>query len=260
MSENFKVDSTLWKARSKKLVKQLKLDEPKFVREQAGLLAQLMAKVAPPFTTFPKLSGKATYTTGGAQGQGVKSVKSGFFSSVKKVGAIGAWKDKRIRKAIRAGNANYIEDRLRHMKRSNKKNLQVEIYSDSERNRKRDNRGRVSKDTRPFVGLQNKDVNAGLKRAVGNVGMAKATLALAALRLGRPKAPKWISRHFGKVRSPVKAQKNPARASFKVSAAGLDVVVRNLRKIERFRMRAMVKRLESLVKQDAKKAGFKVKR
>lgn len=259
MSKNFKVDSTLWRARSKKLVKQLKLDEPKFVREQAGLLAQLMAKVAPPFRTFPKLSGKATYTTGGAQGQGVKSVRSGFFSSVKRVGAIGAWKDKKIRKAIRAGDTNYIENRLRYMKRSNKKNLQVEMYSDSERDRKRNNRGRVSKSTKPFVGLQNKDVNAGLKRALGNIGIAKASLALAALRLGRPAAPKWISRHFGKVSSPVKTQKNPARVSFKVSAAGLDVVVRNLRKIERFRMKAMVKNLESLVKADARKSGFKVR-
>jgi len=145
------------------------------------------------------------------------------------------------------------------MKRSNKKNLQVEIYSDSERDRKRNNRGRVSKNTKPFVGLQNKDVNAGLKRALGNIGIAKASLALAALRLGRPAAPKWISRHFGKVRSPVKTQKNPARASFKVSAAGLDVVVRNLRKIERFRMKAMVKNLESLVRADARKSGFKVR-
>ncbi len=259
MSKNFKIDSTLWRAKSKKMVRQLKLDEPKFVREQAGLLAQLMAKVAPPFKSFPKLSGRPTYATGGAQGQGIKAVRAGFFSSVKKIGATTAWKDKKIRKAIRAGDTNYIESRLRHMKKSNKYNLEVDHYSDSKRNRKRDSRGRVSKNTKPFVGLPNKDVNAGLKRALANVGIAKSTLALAALRLGRNKAPRWISRHFSKVKATVKTTRNPARASFKVSAAGLYVVVNNFKRIERFRMRAMVKRLESLVKEDAKKAGFKVK-
>lgn len=70
MAKNFSVDSTLFKAKAKKLVRKLKLDEPTVVREQAGLLAQLLSKVTPPFKSFPKMSGKPTYTTGGAMGVG----------------------------------------------------------------------------------------------------------------------------------------------------------------------------------------------
>ena len=55
MSKDFKVDSTLWKKRSKDVIKILKIDEPKFVKEQAGLLAELATKVTPPFREFPKM-------------------------------------------------------------------------------------------------------------------------------------------------------------------------------------------------------------
>jgi len=260
MSKGFKVDATLWKAKSKRLVKELKLDEAKVVREQAGLLAQLMAKVAPPFKSFPKFSGKPSYTTGGALGVGRKSVKAGFFAAVQRMGTERQWRDKSIKKAIRAGDTDYLTRRLRHMKGSNKHNLEVRKYSDRERNRMRNNRGRVNKGTQPFVGLQNKDVNAGLKRAVNNVGIAKASLALIALRLGRPSPPAWIKKHFGKVNPTLRISRNPARVTFRTSAKGLDVVASNLKRIERFRMNAMVKRLESMIRANAKKSGFKVKR
>ena len=105
--------------------------------------------------------------------------------------------------------------------------------------------------------LSKADVNRGRKSAVNNVGIAKASFALAALRLGRPKAPKWIARHFSKVRSPVSVTRSPAVATFTSSAKGLDVTMRRLKQVERFRMVAMVKRLEALVRADAKKAGFK---
>lgn len=260
MSRNFKVDSTIWKAKSKRLVKELKLDEADVVREQAGLLAQLMTKVAPPFKAFPKLQGKPTYTTGGALGVGRKAVKAGFFAAVKRMGTERQWDDKNIKKAIRAGDTDYLTRRLRYMKRSNKHNLEVFKYSDQRRDSKRNNRGRVNKGTQPFVGIQNKDVNAGLRRAMDNVGIAKASLALIALRLGRPAPPAWIKKHFGKVNPTLSISRKPARVTFRTSAKGLDVVANNLKRIERFRMTAMVKRLESMIRANAKKSGFKVKR
>jgi len=259
MGKNFSVDSTLFKAKAKKLVKQLKLDENKVVREQAALLATLLAKMTPPFKAFPKMSGKPTYTTGGAMGVGKKAVRAGFFAAVQRMGTDRNWKDKNIKSAIRRGDTAYLEARLKHMRGSVKHNMKVRKYSDGLRDKQRNNRGRVNRGTERIVMLSNKDVNAGLKRAVNNVGIAKASFALAALRLGRPSAPAWISKHFSKVNTPVKVSRNPARVRFTSSAKGLDVVTRRLKAIERFRMVAMVKRLEQLIRADAKKAGFKTR-
>ena len=255
--QNFSVDDTLFRMQAKKLVKQLKLDENVVVREQAGLLAQLLAKVTPPFKGFPKMSGKPSYTTGGAQGIGTNAVKAGFNSAVKRMGSVNSWKDKGIRKAIRGGDTAYLENRLKHMKGSEKHGLKVHKYSDNLRNSQRNTKGRVNRGTQSVVALSNADVNRGQKRAIANVGIAKASFALAALRLGRPSAPKWIARHFSKVNTPVQVQRNPARVSFTSNAKGLDVTMRRLKAVERFRMVAMVKRLEALVRADAKKAGFK---
>tara|TARA_R110001606_G_scaffold377185_1_gene536127 strand:- start:69 stop:848 length:780 start_codon:yes stop_codon:yes gene_type:complete len=259
MPKNFTVDATLFKVKAKKLVKQLKLDENKVVREQAGLLAQLLSKVTPPFKSFPKMSGKPSYTTGGAMGVGKKAVRAGFYSAVKRMGTVSNWTDKGMRKAIRSGDTAYIQARLEHMKKSNKHGLKVRDYSDNLRERQRNTRGRVNRGTQPIVMLQNKDVNAGLKRAMDNVGIAKASFALAALRLGRPKAPAWIAKHFAKVNTPVSVTRNPARVKFTSNAKGLDVTTRRLKAVERFRMVAMVKHLEALVRADAKKAGFKTR-
>jgi hypothetical protein len=97
MSKNFTVDSTLFKMKAKKLVKKLKLDEPTVVREQAGLLAQLLAKVTPPFKSFPSMSGRPSYTTGGAMGVGKAAVRSGFFSVVARMGTEKNWTDKKYK-------------------------------------------------------------------------------------------------------------------------------------------------------------------
>tara|TARA_R110002012_G_scaffold130733_3_gene283278 strand:- start:7856 stop:8638 length:783 start_codon:yes stop_codon:yes gene_type:complete len=255
----FSVDDTLYRAQAKRLVKQLKLDENVVVREQAGLLAQLLAKVTPPFKSFPKMSGKPSYTTGGALGKGNQAVKAGFNSIVKRMGTATKWKDKRIKAAIKAGDAAYLEKRLQHFKGSNKHGLKVRKYSNNLRNRQRNSKGRANKGTQPIVMLSNADVKKGQERAVKNVGIAKASFALAAIRLGRPSAPKWISRHFAKVKTPVRITSSPASVSFTSKAKGLDVTMRRLKSVERFRMVAMVKRLESLIKADAKKAGFKTK-
>ena len=53
--------------------------------------------------------------------------------------------------------------------------------------------------------------------------------------------------------------KNPARVKFTSNAKGLDVTTRRLKAVERFRMVAMVKHLEALVRANAKKAGFKTR-
>ena len=205
------------------------------------------------------MSGKPSYTTSGALGAGNRAVKAGFNSIAKRMGTATKWKDKRIVAAIKAGDAAYLETRLQYLKGSNKYGLKVRKYSDNLRNRQRNSKGRSNKGTQPIVMLSNADVNKGQARAVANVGIAKASFALAALRLGRPSAPQWISRHFAKVKTPVRITRNPASVSFTSKAKGLDVTMRRLKSVERFRMVAMVKRLEALVRADARKAGFKVK-
>jgi hypothetical protein len=259
MPKNFTVDDTLFRVQAKKLVKQLKLDEPTVVREQAGLMAQLQAKVSPPFKVFPKMSGKPTYATAAAQKTGVAAVKADFDNTVKSIGRQNSWNDKKMRSAVRRGDTVYIQTRLRHMKGSNKHNLNVRKFSKSLRNRQRNTRGRVNRGTQPIVMLSNADVNRGRKEAVNNVGIAKASFASVAVNLGRPSPPKWIARHFGKVNTRPIITRSPASVTYTSNAKGLDVTTRRLKQMERFRMVAMVKRLEALVRHDAKKAGFQTR-
>jgi len=253
--QTFSVDDTLYRAQAKKLVRQLKLNEAKFVNEQAGLLAQLFCKVTPPFKSFPKLSGKPTY--GGNVTVGRNAVRRDFFRAVQRVGKDSSWNDKKIAKAIRAGDTNYIEQRLKYMKGSNKKNLKVRKFDDRLHDSKRNSRGRVNRNTLPTVALKNPDVNKGLKRAMDRVGIAKAAFAIAALRFGRPAPKDWIRKQFRKVNTPVKMATNSSPlASFTATAKGVDMASSKIKEVERFRMIAMVKRLEALVKADVKKAGF----
>ena len=259
MPKNFTVDATLFKVKAKKLVKQLKLDEPTVVREQAGLLAQLLAKVTPPFKSFPKMSGKPSYTTGGAMGVGKKAVTGDFYRSIKLMGTEKQWTDKGMKAAIVRGDTSYLQKRLEYMKGSVKRGLKVRHYNNGLRDSQRNTRGRINNGTQPIVMMNSPLIKKGLERAMDNVGIAKASFALAALRLGRPKAPAWIAKHFAKVNTPVSVTRNPARVKFTSNAKGLDVTTRRLKAVERFRMVAMVKHLEKLVKANAKKAGFKTR-
>jgi hypothetical protein len=259
MAKSFTVDDTRFRMQARNLIRKLKLDEPKVVKEQAGLLAQLQAKMTPPFKSFPAMKGRPTYATAGALAQGVKATTAGFFSAVKKVGSDRAWKSESIQKAIRSGNIQRLNAIFKNAKKSNKYGLEARRYTDNARNRKRDNRGRVNKGTAPFIGITTAAVNAGLDRAIKSVGIAKAAFAKAAYRLGRKSPPRWISRHFSKIRTTVIFTKNPTRIKYTANAKGLDVVSRNLKRIERFRLQAMVARLKSLVRAESKKKGFRVR-
>jgi len=258
--KSFTVDQTLFRAQTQKLVRQLKLDESTVVREQGGLLATLLAKMTPPFKTFPKMQGKPVYTTGGALGIGKAAVKKDFFRSIKLMGTEKQWNDKGMKAAIVRGDTDYLQKRLTYMKGSVKQGLRVRHYNNGIRDAQRNTRGRINTGTQPIVMMNSPLIKKGLDRALNNVGIAKASFAFVAMQLGRPKAPDWISKHFGNpITGRPSVSRNPARVRFTSSAKGLDVVSRKLKAIERFRMVAMVKRLESLVRADAKKAGFKTR-
>lgn len=257
MAKSFTVDDTLFRAQAKKLVQKLQLNEPKFLKEEAGLLAQLFAKITPPFKSFPKLSGAPSYTTSGAQKQGANRVKADFNRAIKRMGTIRKWKSTRIRDAIRSGDTEKLTAILRNMRNSNKHNLEVFRYRDGLR--KRNNRGRVPRNIKPIVGITDQDVNRGMKSAVNNVGIAKAAFAKAAVRLGRKKPPAWIAKHFSKVNTSVFFKKSPTSVKFVATAAGIQVTSSRIKSAERFRLRAMVKKLEKIVKIESKRRGFNVR-
>ena len=259
MTKTFTVDDALFRMQAKKLIRKLKIEEHKFIKEEAGLLAQLFAKVTPPFKSFPKMSGRPNYTTSGAQKQGALAVKTDFNRAIKRMGNIRDWKSKSIREAIKNGDIERLKAILRNMRNSNKHNLDVEKYTENLRNRQRNKRGRVGRNIKPVVAIQNSDINKGLRAAVNNLGIAKATFAKVAVSLGRPNPPRWIARHFNKINPTVSVQKSPARVRFVVSAKGLDVASRRIQSVERFRLKAMVQKLERMVKAESKKKGFKVR-
>ena len=256
--QTFSVDDTLFRAQAKKLVKQLKLDETKFVREQAAIYAQTLCKITPPFVSWPNMK-KLTYGTAKDLAQGKKAATAGFYSIVKLMTADKQnWKSKSIRAAIKRGDTAYLENRLKYFKSSQKKNLKVRQYSDNRRNKQRDQRGRTFQNATPFVTISRAEANAGLKRAQDNVGLAKAVLAKAAIRLGRKgKAPvKGISRHLKNVHAAVTVTKNPSTAGFTVKSHGLDVTARRLKEAESFRLKGMVLKLKRDLRARIKQNGF----
>ena len=254
--KTFSVDDTLFKAQTKKLVRKLKLDEPKFVREQAGMLAQLLTKLTPPFPSFPEMKG-AGYGDNIKENQaaGIKAVKSGFLSAVKFIGNMDSFKSKDLRSAVERGDTAYLTARVKHFK-GKRKGLRVVHYSDHMRNKMRNGRGRVNKGTVPIIGLSQADVEAGLARAIYNVGISKAAIAKAAFRLGRKKPTKWVYKHFSRVQVSVQVRKNPAVATFKVAGPGLEVPIRRLKQAESFRQKAMALKLKSDLNRRIKQVGF----
>ena len=255
--QNFSVDDTLFRAQAKKLVKQLKLDETKFVRDQAAILAANFASITPPFVKYSKPN--LNYGTKKDIAQGIEAVNGGFFQIVKFISADQGWKDKNIKAAILRGDMAYLEDRLKHFKRSKKRNMKVRQYSDNRRNKQRNERGRTYRNATPFSTINKEDGIRGLNRAVSRVGMAKAVFAKAAVRLGRKKPIEDIKRHFGKVNAKVFVTKNPSTAGFTVSSHGLDQALRRQKEIESFRLKGMVSRLKRIIRANAKKAGFKTR-
>lgn len=257
MGKNFTVDASLLMFKAKKFVKQLKLDEPKIVKDEAGMLAQSFASITPPFASFSKP--KLNYGTKKDIKKGERATLIGLNKSLRRIGNVNAWSDTKMKAAIRSGDVAYIENRLKHMKGSNKHNLRVQKYSDAARNKQRNNRGRVNRGTIPIVMIRDEDVQAGLDRAIARVGMAKAAFAKAAVLLGRKKPIALIVRHFSKVRASFSISKNPSIVRFSVTTHGDSEAYRRRKQVERFRIVALVKRLEKMVRADAKKAGFKTR-
>ncbi len=275
MPKNCTVDASLFKFKAKKLVKQLKLDEPKFVREQGASLARLLAKVTPPFLDgkFPKMSGK------GYQGGGVKNVEAAGNRAIKKdLGRIFRIRDREYLEFLHrtTGKLTNVRQNLKTKKGVSYLVDVDEINYDSvsrairfhQSKRLSNGRTPLYKGDKGIGRWKSRDVmwitaeiwNAVFEAKARNVGMSKAAFASAAVQLGiKQKPPKYISRHILGSGTRVTELKNPSKVTIKARAPGLAHVVKNLKKVERFHTVGIVKRLEALIRADAKKAGFKTR-
>jgi hypothetical protein len=269
--KNFSVDDTLYKAQAKKLVRELKLDEPKFVREQGGFLAQTLSKVVPPFIGSPKLKGKG-------YGGNLKIGRSAIFHDMDTMFAIRAQgyleflhrttgKKRNVRQVLRTktGKQYLVDvDFINYDSVGEAMDFHESQQRPSSGRAKNSDQG--SNDSkigrwqpRMKMWITEKIWKSVAKELNSRVGIAKASLAEAAVKLGRPAPPKWISKHFSRVNTPVRMTKNPTVASFTASAKGIEPAIRRFKQVESFRLKAMVKRLKFLVKADSKKAGFKTR-
>ena len=269
--QTFSVDDTLYRAQAKKLVKKLKLDEEQFIKDQAGMFAQTLCKVVPPFKGSPKLSGKGY---GGNLASGKRAILSDMKTMfrIREIGYLQFLADvtgkrRNIRQTLRTKTGRtYIVD-VDYINWSS-----IDEAMDFHEKQQRPSSGRAKHSGKggkdPRIGRWTARDRMWITEEIWNkvrltlwrrVGIAKSSLAKVAVKLGRPNPPKWILKHFDYVYAPITITKNPTTVSFKVYEKGLEPAFRRMKEVERFRMVAMIKRLEALVKADVKKAGFETK-
>lgn len=275
--KTFSVDDTLYRAQAKKLVKQLKLDETKFVKEQAALYCVLMSKVTPPFIggKFPELKGAASY-----QGGKAKATEEAGKRAIKKdLGNIFRIREKGYLQFLHetTGRLSNIKQILR-TKKGRPYVIDVDEINYTSvakalafHRRKRLSTGRTPtyKGDKGIGRWKSRDVmwvtqeiwSAVFQKLSDNVGLSKAAFASAAVKLGaKKKPPRYIKKHLSKVGTLVSVQTTPKTVvSITASAPGLNHALRVESKVRNFRMVAMVKRLKHIVRTEAKKAGFKTR-
>jgi len=280
MSDNFKVDTRHWNRKSRDIIKALKIDEPAFVKSQASLLAKSLSKVTPPFLEgkFPEIKG-ADWQDGK-----VKEVLIAGERAIKHdLGVIFRVRKREYLEFLHDVTGSLVNVR-RELKTKSGQTYLVDVdeinYDSTKRAlafhaKKRLANGRVSgyqkggKDSK--IGRwKNRDVmwvteeiwQSVYNILALNIGYSKAAFGKVATRLGvkGKKAPVYMRKHFAKVPAHITFKKNPARVTMKTAAPGLAHTKRQLKRVENFRIIAMEKRLETLLRANAKKAGFKVKK
>lgn len=93
-----------------------------------------------------------------------------------------------------------------------------------------------------------------------NIGMSKAAWASAAVKLGIKRGPPvYIRNLMAGMGTRVMVQNNPSVVTISAASPGMPHSIRAEPRVRKFRTIAMVKGLKRLVKEQAKKAGFKTK-
>lgn len=257
-------DDTLFRAQSRNLLRQLDIEEEPFIRGEAGLFAQTLAKVTPPFSGRPIMAG-AGYGTQKQNRQAGENAILGDMRSIFEVRSEGYLQF--IERT--AGRSSNISLHLRRKDGTEYSIRADEINHNSVRralnfhNSKQNTRGRTPKnnaspaDRLTMSGLMwiTQEIWNQVYAILENrVGWSKAQLAEVAVNLGRPRPGKWVARHMRAAQ--VTTTSNPAVVTFRANGPGLDVPARLKGSVERFRITGMRMKLERMVKREAKSAGF----
>ena len=257
-------DDTLFRAQSRSLLRQLDIEEEPFIKGEAGLFAQTLAKVTPPFTGTPRMAG-AGYGTQKQNRQAGENAILGDMRNIFEVRSEGylqfiertAGRSSNISLHLRRkdGTPYSIQaDEINH----NSVRRALNFHESKQNTRGRTPKNNASADDRLTMsglmwitqGIWNQ-VYATLK---SRVGWSKAQLAEAAVALGRPRPGKWVSRHMRMAQ--VTTTSNPAVVTFRANGPGLDVPARLKGSVERFRITGMRMKLERMIKREARQAGF----
>ena len=253
------VDASQFQAKAKRLLRQLKITEKDFVKEQGQLYALDLAKATPPHAGGRISLRKKPVGTAADKKTGEHAVRSDYRRAVRTLGPARYWKNPSIKKAIRAGDTQTLQGMVKHFSSRNQ-NLKVTGFSNRLHKSARNRRGRVPKGHTGVIALPHKEVQTGMRKAVSRVGIAKAGLARCAQRLGHKGGlPKWVARHTGKVTAYASLSKNLNgwRARFGATAAGHQHTAKSLRFVARYRQNLAVKSLQAKARHAVKKSGFR---
>lgn len=248
------VDDSVFQHKARKLARKLGVDEHQFVKEQTGILAREVAKMTPPFATFPSLFKGTSVGT-------AKDIKQGEWA---------VYND--LRKICFVVKNDVAEKTHRYAKgvpvyRRGGIVAPGVIVSIGElatwHKRNEDYKGRTKELSVPQLPLVGESLFLKyVKSQQANVGIAKAAFYKASVQLGaKGAAVKGIKRHLATTSGGGRMAKTNKGPYGLISgrAKGLWHVHKHLPKLERNRLIKAVKRLEYVNRQAAKSSGFKVR-
>jgi hypothetical protein len=247
------VDDSTFQKRARKLAKKLGVDEYKFVKEQTGILAREVAKMTPPYATFPKLTGTSVGTA--------KDIKAGewaVYNDIKKICFIVPNEVAERARRTTQGGPIYRKGQIVSPGVISSISLLSAWHKKNE-----GSNGRTKDLDVPLLPWVPESLFIEyVKTMKRNVGIAKAAFWKAGDNLGaKGTAVAGIKRHAarasgnGKMK---KTNKGPYGLIYG-KADGLFHVFKHLPRLERNRLIKAVKRLEFTGRKAAKKSGFKVR-
>jgi len=247
-------NDSLWQHKIRKMARKLKVDEKPLIKKQSSFLLRDIARYVPPYSKFPRLKSKSMGTKAD-QRQGQNAVKKDlsliFF--VPDDPKVYNW----ARDTFNPGQPIYSGKKIVGASVARTFN-DLKMHHTRQQNR----RGRVKVLKGPLRVWASKTLfNVYHKHVASNIGIAKASVAKAALQLNRSiKVPVWIKRQFQRASGQgrlIQRRSGPV-AIFKCRAAGLQhVQLKTLKILKRMRLQDMERQLKKLLKSNARVAGFR---
>ena len=248
------IDDSVFQKRARALARNLGKDEKEFIKQQTGILAREVARMTPPFASFPKLSNSASVGS-------AKDIKAGKWAVYIDVAQICTVKTKgEITKAVKSwGTGPIIYGKGRVIAKGIIDNAST-LHAWHKTNQGANNR------TKPLTGSNRYWVSAPVFKAYvktqqANVGTAKAAFYKAAMALGaKVTAPAGVRNNKANAvgTGTVKKESKGSKGIVTGRAGGLFHTNKFLPMLRRNRLIKAVKRGEFLMKKAAKDSNFKV--